>query len=373
MILASGDAYLGFERKISDLSANFNSISPKDKQVVIVGITEDDYKNLFNSTSPLSPVKVTEIVDAISKGEPKVLGVNLLTSNEIHKQYVPKESAFPIVWAEETIKSEENGIDDYKNPFADQPLLKGNYAALPEVPIESDGIHRLYQRTIEISKRNEKAHPTFAWTIYALSKPVESQAKIANDQEYYIRFAGKKQQDERLVIPASQILEEYKRENLKELKKFLKDKIVLVGGMYSDSRDRGTVPSGEMYGVEVHSNIIETELHGQPQKSISTVVRFLINLLMIFIFSISFSYFGLNKKSLFIAIASILVLGLILSLTQYGNTSGLPILFLVFLYGLIISLGDLIMDKYKTTFGLLINETVSYFTRKAGESKSRPT
>lgn len=364
LILISADSYLGFERKVSDFLLSFNSIPSKDKQVVIVGITDGDYKTLFNSTSPLSPARVTEIITAISKGEPKILGVNLLTSDAIHKQYIPTESTFPIVWTEEAIKDEEKGIDDYKNPLANQGLLKMHYAALPEIPVESDGIHRLYQRAIEIKKRGEKIHPTFAWKIYELAKPEEAKAKTVNDEEYYIRFAGKKQQDERLVIPTSQILDESNKENLEELKKFLKGKIVLLGGMYSDSRDRGTVPFGEMYGVEIHSTIVETELYGQPQKPISSLARILINLLMIFVFPINFTYFGLNKKSVVIAVVPIIVLGVIFSLTQYGNISGFPVLILVFSYGLLVALFDWVMDKYKETFGSLFNGAAAYITKK---------
>lgn len=355
LILIFADSYLGFERKVSDFLVNLNSIPPKDEQVVIVGITEGDYKNLFNSRSPLSPARVTEIIAAISKGEPKVLGVDILTSDDIHKQYVPKESPFPIVWVEEAIKNEEKGIDDYKNPLANQGLLKMNYAALPEIPIESDGIHRLYQRTIEIERRGEKTHPTFAWKIYELAKPEEARSKTVDNEEYYIRFAGKKQQDERLVIPTSQILDEFRKENIEELKKFLKGKVVLLGGMYSDSRDKGTVPFGEMYGVEIHSTIIETELHGQPQKPLSSLARVFINLLIIFIFPINFTYLGLSKKSVSIAVFPVIILGVILSLTQYGNLSGFPVLILIFSYGLLVALFDWVTDKYKETFGSLFN------------------
>ncbi len=349
---------------MSDFLANFNSVPPKDKQVVIVGITAGDFETLFGSTSPLSPARITEIIAAISKGEPSVLGVGILTSDQIHKQYVPKESTFPIVWAEEAIIYGEKGIDDFKNPLADQGLLKMNYAAMPAIPIEADGIHRLYQRAIEIKKRGEKTHPTFAWKIYELAKPEEAQAKTAGDEEYYIRFAGKKQQDERLVIPSSQILDDARNQNIEELKRFLKGKIVLLGGMYSDSRDKGAVPFGEMYNVEIHSTIIETELLGHPQRPISSRARALVNLLMIVIFAINFSYFGLNRKSVSIAAFTLIVLGLGLSLTQYGNVSGFPVLILIFSFGLLIGVFDLVTDKYKETFRSLFDEVETYLTKK---------
>lgn len=361
LILVSAGSYLDFDRKISDLLVDSNSIPPKDKQVVIVAINEEDYRNrnLFNSTSPLSPAKVTEIIDAISKGEPKVLGVDILTSDEVHKQYVPKESSFPVVWAEESVKSEDDRIESYKEPLAGQVLPeKMNYTASPDFPVDSDGVIRLYQRAIDTQGIEKERHPTLAWKLYELAGLEEAKDKIENDKKYYIRFAGKKQQNERTVITASQVLDMSQKENIDELKKYLKGKIVLLGGIYPDSKDRFTAPFGEIYGVEMHSTIVETELYGQPENSIPPAAGFFINLLMIFIFIVIFSYFGLTKKSLFIAVIPILVLGVMLSLTRYGNMSGFPVLISVFSYESIIVIFFLLINK--ATFGSLFNGVGSY-------------
>lgn len=372
LILVSAGSYLGFDRKISDLLVDSNSIPPKDKQVVIVAINEEDYRNLFTSTSPLSPAKVTEIIDAISKGEPKVLGVDILTSDEAHKQYVPKESTFPIVWVEDSVKSEDNRIESYKKPLAGQDLPeKMNYTASPDFPVDSDGVIRLYQRAIDTRGIEEERHPTLAWKLYELAEPAEAKVKIENDKKYYIRFAGKKQQNERTVITASQVLDMSQKGNIEELKKYLKDKIVLLGGMHPDSRDKITVPFGEIYGVEMHSTIVETELYGQSQNSIPPTAGFFINLLMIFIFFITFSYFGLTKKSLFIAVILIVVLGVILSSTRYGSMSGFPVLVSVFSYGLIIVIFVLLMNK--ATFGSLFNGIGSHGNVTFNVNSEAPT
>ena len=364
LFIISADSYFKFERKVADLLIDLNSVPPQNKQVVIVGITEEDYKNLFSSTSPLSPVVVTEIINAISKGEPKALGIDLLTSDEIHKNYFPKESPFPIVWSEEAEKNERKEIKDYKGPLGAQQLPNNNYAALPEVPVESDSVYRLYQRAIEVKAKSEKAHPTFAWRVYELARPEEAKTKQANNQDYYIRFAGRKQQDQRTVIPASQILQDLANNDIQELKRFLKDKIVLLGGMFSDSRDRGAVPFGQIYGVEMNATIIETELYGHPRKSVSSTGRTFINLLMMLVFTTNFSYFGINPKSIAIAMIGILVLGVFFSVGGYGNMSGASIVLMIIVYGLFTVLSKILTDRYKTTLSSLFDGIASYVNER---------
>lgn len=247
-----------------------------------------------------------------------------------------------------------------------------NYAALPEVPVDSDGVHRFYNRAIEIKEKEESAHVTFPWRIYELANPEEAKLKEMNIDDYYVRFAGEKQQAERLIIPASQIIDESNKENVDELKRFLKDKIVLIGGMFVDSRDKGMVPFGEIYGVEMHATIIETELHGLPQKPFPAPARIIINLLMILIFTINFSYYGICKKSVLIAAISMVSVGILLSVLQYGNSSGFLLLTAVFLYGLFFALFDYATDKYKEIFSSIFDEIKAYMPRwKAKNRRSK--
>jgi len=370
LILTSADSYFKLETKVSDLLVDLNSVPTPEKQVVVVAVNDDDFKSLFNSKSPLLPSVVTQIIVAISKGEPNVLGIDLLTSDDIHKSYVPTDYSFPVVWAEQPLRNENYELEGYKSPLAGQALLNNNYAALPLVPPESDGIHRMYQRAIVIERDSDKTHPTFAWRVYELARPDEARLKNASNQEYYIRFAGRKQRDQRTVVSASQILNDLKNNNIEELKRFFKNKIVLLGGMFSDSRDVVAVPIGQMYGVEMNATIVETEMYGQPPKAISSTARTLTNLLMMLIFTTNFSYLGINGKSTLIAIFGTVVLAVFLSIGRYGNMSGAAIILSITFYGLFVILMKFVADKYKETVSSLLDQ-ITAFLKGAKRRKSK--
>ena len=47
------------------------------RDVVIVGITDDDYKDLFGSKSPLWSYPLGALIRAIASGGPAVIGIDL--------------------------------------------------------------------------------------------------------------------------------------------------------------------------------------------------------------------------------------------------------------------------------------------------------
>src|SRR5215212_633643 len=54
--------------------------APEDSDVVIVRITDEDYREKFKSKSPLDPVELQNIINAIARGKPKVIGVAIDTA-----------------------------------------------------------------------------------------------------------------------------------------------------------------------------------------------------------------------------------------------------------------------------------------------------
>ena len=150
-----------------------------------------------------------------------------------------------------------------------------------------------------------------------------------------------------------------------------KNKIVLLGGMFSDSRDVVAVPFGQMYGVEMNATIVETEMYGQPPKAISSTARTLTNLLMMLIFTTNFSYLGINGKSTtLIAIFGTVVLAVFLSIGRYGNMSGAAIILSITFYGLFVILMKLVADKYKETVSSLLDQ-ITAFLKGAKRRKSK--
>src|SRR5580658_3804136 len=80
------------------------------KDIVVVDITDDDYRSLFDSQSPLVPARVRTLIWAIAATYPRVLGIDLDTSEwdpsqrqwlvdkiKIDQANVP--GSVPVVWA----------------------------------------------------------------------------------------------------------------------------------------------------------------------------------------------------------------------------------------------------------------------------------
>ena len=373
VILVLADSYLNLERKVSDFLADFPFPFEKNSEVVIVEIDEEDYKNLFGSTSPLSPDRVTEIVKAILLGKPKILGIDIFTSDEVYKKHVLiQDSPPPIVWVDEPAKNPWGRVEGVKSPLGELLIPdKYNQSGLPGMPTDSDGITRLYRRGIDI--RGQR-YPTITRQIYQLVRepdkmqpnPTEANTPL---EDYYIGFLSEDHRNQRPVVSASQILDASLRGDIEEIQCLLKDKIVLFGGRYSDSRDKGLVPSGELYGVDILASVLDTELAGNPLKPVSLGLKIFLNVLMILIFVLNFLHYGFGKKSLLIALFAIFILAIFISLIQYNDFSGVPLLISIFFYGLFIALLDLVMDKYKDAIKSLIAETGKAFRGARGKGK----
>jgi len=84
----------GFENTALDSFLLAGSSRPSNK-IFIVGITEDDYRDIFQGRSPLDVAKVQWILTLIQQGSPDVIGVDLDTSpSEYGKGKFPSPYSF---------------------------------------------------------------------------------------------------------------------------------------------------------------------------------------------------------------------------------------------------------------------------------------
>jgi CHASE2 domain-containing sensor protein len=71
--------------------------------IYVVEISDQDYRDLFGSTSPLNPSSVLELIKAVRQGDPSVIGVDLDTRDDIWANMGPGYSEIlgdpRIVWA----------------------------------------------------------------------------------------------------------------------------------------------------------------------------------------------------------------------------------------------------------------------------------
>lgn len=79
--------------------------------VVIVAITDCDYRELFGETSPLNPGRVADLLQAIVAGRPKVVGVDLDTNHPSFAALSVPATGVPVIWAREAVAAEDD-MDD---------------------------------------------------------------------------------------------------------------------------------------------------------------------------------------------------------------------------------------------------------------------
>jgi CHASE2 domain-containing sensor protein len=232
-----------------------------DSPIVVVHITDDDYETLFGSTSPLSPSRVGEILDAITVGKPRLIGVDLDTS---HHDYATLESDHwpSIVWMQDLIADRGEarpgavkGLDAAAfrgRPLSTNSATRVDTAGLAIVAPDTDGLIRRYQRCW---KTRDGSFPSFVW---AISEPQHADVECASQPRprrhviEYGRFT-------RWSFSVGQILEQPHAAR----EQWLKDRIVLLGGAYAAARDVHATPLGQMFGIDILAAAIETELTGE--------------------------------------------------------------------------------------------------------------
>ena len=240
-----------------------------DPRTVVVHITDEDYASLFNRESPLDPSTVLRVVDAIAKGGPRVIGVDLLTHDAVWASMNPQDSV-PAAWGDAEVtgmpevvwaqalgpcpEGEEDPCPLYlRSP---RPVLGGAGGAratgLALLQPDADGFFRTYQRYLPA--------PSALLRLF----PAELAARYDPALEELPRTADRLVIDYRppddLRLTASRVLELAESEGWTT--GILKDQVVLLGGAFREARDMHRTPLGPQAGVEIMAQIVETELRG---------------------------------------------------------------------------------------------------------------
>ena len=270
VILQTQGCFNGFENATLDWWLRLK-IPRQTSNVIIVEITNDNFKHLFKSNSPLDPEVLHQIISGIVSGQPRVVGVDLDTSTALLKasyaRLRPASAKPPIIWARDAYLSK---ISQKKKPtFVPLPILGGNqfepplFSGLALLPRDSDGVVRRYNRTLYISPDGNRGEAnaymdTFPWAVVKAGHP-EHKDNGELGKPYFLNFLGNRYNIPRLS--ASDVLQAGQSEGWKQ-RGPLRDKIVLLGGTYRVARDEYVTPLGPMAGVELMAQVIETELTG---------------------------------------------------------------------------------------------------------------
>ena len=277
-------------------------------QVAIVRISDDDYRNLFESRSPLDAGRLQKLLEAIALGKPKAIGIDIDTSASQFQDLPVSLGTPPIVWARNGIFSNRDGRFHLQNVLGGkQPAPPSGLAVLRE---DADGVVRRYQRVYPTNDDN--AFPSLPW---AMVSKLGSQLS-GTQQELFINYVRTGDGSGRVNLPASHVLELANSQGW-QTDGPLKDKIVLLGGDYA-VQDEHQTPVGWMLGVEVLANVIETELQGGGTRPASRAV---IGLLQVFdglALLLLFQLYRLRTAFLF-SMLSVPVLAVLCSLAASGS------------------------------------------------------
>lgn len=283
--------------------------SQKESDVVIVRITDDDYKQLFQSKSPLDPTQLKAIIDAIAIGGPKVIGIDIDTSAKQFQDLRPEASWPPVVWARTAVYSNINKNFHLFDVLGGQnPPLSG----LVSMKQDSDGALRRYSR----------AHDTEAGELpslpYLLANQFRSDAKPVNDPkaDLFIRYSGFKDADPFYRLDASEVLK-YAQDPNRGDNDLIKNKIVLLGGAYAASDEHDT-PLGWMTGVEVLAFATHTELQGSGVRPASKLSIILLQVFDGFLLLLLFQQFR-PAKAVGLSLVAIPIMSLVCSLAAFRS------------------------------------------------------
>ena len=264
-------------------------IEPTDtsERIVLVEIDDADYENVFDSKSPLMAEKLFAAIERIARARPRVIGVDIDTSDSSFGNGGASLRDAPIVWARGKANPEPNSIDQSgDDAIVCEPFLGGQFTVDKEkdrldttpasgialVCVDRDGVVRHYLRSYRVVDPAARAAPpaerpvpglleSFPWKIVSMSceHDDEEGAKAGKETEpVKIRFCyGGKQYQK---IRFSTLLHEGTAETWEAV---LRDKIVLVGGTYKAARELHVTPVGQRYGMELLADIVDTECNHQ--------------------------------------------------------------------------------------------------------------
>jgi CHASE2 domain-containing sensor protein len=376
-VFSRSDLITSLEKFTHTIQMRLNQ-SEEDSRIVIVEIDQESFEQDFQGqTRPLNPQALHRLITVISKGQPCIIGVDIDTGfSEFNKDTFNVEQPWQpyTIWARTTqIKTSK---DDEK-PLALSVLgsqnlrLNENSGLAYVIKDNKDHLVRQYVRKIDTFEGNL---PSFAWAIY--QKSAERQCAgmnfpqlDENEPPLYIRYLRGPEEIKRSRVYSSSLLNG--DANALADSTIFKDKIVLIGVSYL-GEDRHETPLGEMLGVEILANVIETELSGGGIKPPSLLTIILLSifdgLLLLAIFELVKPWY----KAFLISLVTLLVLSFACSFLTYDFSFSYWAFFAPVMFGVLLTeIYDRAKDHLKGEYKKGIKETFAAFKDKLkGKSQS---
>jgi CHASE2 domain-containing sensor protein len=237
------------------------------RSVRLMTIDDNDYKDLFQSRSPLDSKVLGEILAAVAKGHPSAIVVDIDTSDPTFSNMaIPP---VPIVWNVAAEQKEDGKFVLYP-PLGGSPLPAGSVAALAVAPQDERGVVRGYQQMYPLESGGMVDAPGFA-AARILGHIEQGAAKRGTEThflDFRYRFAPMKAHD---------LMENAKSDTWAEMAPF-RGQVVVLGGTYHVARDQYATPRGLLNGCEIVAQSVAAEI---DHTSISSASRWMTGLMMI--------------------------------------------------------------------------------------------
>ena len=313
-------------------------------EIVLVAIDDTAFQRL-NERQPLPRSYLAAVIRGLRKSGARliVMDVDLrrLTvptedralSNAIRGD--PDDSAGPAVVARTlSVKRTQDGETLYRLVPLYDPALE-NASGFAEVPRDDDGFFRRIPLTVPVGNgqvagslalvaltRHGGIAPDALAQRLAGPEPIElplpqwdeargefrgvSPLRFLRDDDWKINFIGPAGSfltiGSDAIYPLGGSTQPAAQDNP------FRDRIVLVGASFTESRDAFPTPRGLMYGVEIHANILHTLLSRSQIQPISWGPSFLLQFVLCVAISWLFAVIGANKA----LVISVIMAGLIL-------------------------------------------------------------
>jgi len=229
--------------------------------VVVVEINDEDYERLFLGTSPLNPTVLRRVLEAIARGRPAVVGIDLDTDPREVAGAAPGTDE-PLVWPAAVWAV----IPRSRDCPSEEAL--GVPTGVPALPLDRDGVIRRYFRRVPLHGCPGAPIDSLQWAVLKVycATAVEDPAcrrlvAAPPDEELLLNFTGDGFDFPRMSVAT--LLEASKGAAWGTERGPLVGRIVLLGGVYRAARDEHLTPLGETTGAFVIAQAIESELQGR--------------------------------------------------------------------------------------------------------------
>jgi CHASE2 domain-containing sensor protein len=317
---------------------------PAESDVAVVRITDEDYQKIFGGKSPLNPVELQSLINAIAKGKPKVIGVDIVTTDKQFQDIQIADWWPPIIWYREAVEIPRqewpaNATGNEQGPVEPLSVLGGKgpeFDANSGLPLliedAEDKVTRRYRRMIETT---EGLFPSFPWAVVRKFPTDKTRELKESTDDLFIRYSMDRDGTHRFTQTASGA-RKLAEGGLPPDNPF-KDKIVLLGGSYL-GQDKHDTPLGRMSGVDILAQVIETELQGGGDKALNRSTTRTLAIFEAVIVVVLFQLFQHFRffKALGLNLLALSITALVCSYFAFGSlwrvTYFLPLLLLVLIY-----------------------------------------